>query len=192
MTELLNLDTVCVFLHCKNWFSELKYSGFPYLENKKCVRQCENISLDEQSLADLKRYIGEDYRIEWILDDLPAGSFLDPDDRTKLEPGFQIGYSSDVGTFLYNHVEITILYTRTSSDAQNDESVLITGFRVSPRSVNWGDRTPCGTENIPNEALEIKSGMPAVAYTYSVEWREAPDSVCLGFNFFNLYADLYF
>jgi transmembrane 9 superfamily member 2/4 len=95
------------------------------------------------------RAIDEDYRVHWILDNLPVGTFESAD---SFQRGFPVGYVVRGGTFtkyyINNHIRIFVQYhddTTTSFDDIDLEKGLskakIIGFHVVPFSIRheWKD-----------------------------------------------------
>eukprot|EP01136_Pigoraptor_vietnamica_P040472 Opistho-1_new@12423 len=126
-----------------------------------------------------RRRIKEEYRINWLLDNLPAAMSITLKDNTqRFVQGFPIGHvdaHDDVeDVYLFNHANIRIKY---NEDASAFEGYRVVGFEVRPESIATdqvklvgdgecelpdGDRNPFLLPNKDNE-----NGMPVV-WTYSV------------------------
>lgn len=139
------------------------------------------------------RAIEEDYRVHWIVDNLPVGTYTN--DPVTREPvytrGFPVGFKTGSGKknkhYLYNHIRIVISY-HDASGTSSEEGSHIVGFRVEPMSIHhlWeggGDVVPgvtvLSTCNAMNQAVNDPTTYmsvdkaDAVVFTYDVKWEKS-------------------
>lgn len=67
------------------------------LKDVTCATQC-SVTLTDEMASLIARLTSEEYKAEWILDDLPSGSlYTKSNDPTKrfIIPGFKLGNFSD-------------------------------------------------------------------------------------------------
>lgn len=123
--------------------------------------------------------IDQDYRVHWILDNLPASTVLadrhEPSREYQVR-GFPVGFKDETRHFLFNHVRLVL-----SLYQESPESFSIVGFRVEPFSVNhqWEDETrssllTCNeafpVSHDPTNYLSVDAATEAV-FTYDVDWE---------------------
>jgi len=156
-----------------------------------CQLLCKQ-SYDVEQAALFATKIGEDYRVNWIVDNLPAATrVVEPalgssPSRiiTIYERGFPLGFrgaESIPGTsagvnYVYNHHRIVLKY-HTEPDAF--EGARIVGFEVEPFSVQHepagaggGLSTCSGTRPVTHSAApQPVSGPQTVYWTYDVRWE---------------------
>lgn len=139
-----------------------------------CETLC-TISMTVSQATWMSSLINNDYKVEWYLDNLPGATPFrtTAQGKKQYEPGFKLGYIDDEtkNTYLYNHMNIAILYSHESAV---DETSRIVGFEVYPKSIDSKDRTGCpaaiSEEMTPQH---IKDGETVnVIYTYSIEFRQ--------------------
>jgi transmembrane 9 superfamily member 2/4 len=119
--------------------------------SKRCQVACMKSKLSKNSAEGFIRAIDEDYRVHWILDNLPVGTFESDD---SFQRGFPVGFTVQDGKttkrYINNHIRIVVQYhddTTASFDEMDLEKGLskakIIGFHVVPFSVHheWGDQT---------------------------------------------------
>ncbi|KAG9285716.1 hypothetical protein G9A89_002283 [Geosiphon pyriformis] len=143
--------------------------------NKECLVVCaKDLNAGESMRA--KQLIKKDYRVEWIVDNLPGATAYPTADgkQRQYEVGFNLGQTedkrNDKTAYLNNHFAIKILYEKKDNDPNG---YLIVGFEVEPYSINaLKNICPDKPENSKNEKLEVGNGSVSVTYSYSVEWIE--------------------
>ncbi|KDO35395.1 hypothetical protein SPRG_00245 [Saprolegnia parasitica CBS 223.65] len=167
-----------------------------FLENKQCQVLCTE-SYTKKQIKKFATMIKEQYRMNWIVDNLPVSSKRD--DMTEL--GFPLGTFNkefDLAPRLNNHVTIRISYNNmvdmTSGPSPNQGRIV--DFEVIPYSYDYKESftikdskplrmdicSPSTKEHpelyLPNpkdddtkEATDAKS-TTTVYWTYSVEWNE--------------------
>lgn len=128
---------------------------------KTCAVACAT-QLSKDDVASFTHAIDEEYRVHWIVDNLPVGSYETNVDGEKVfRRGFPVGFTSELDPasktptylqrYLNNHIRIIIQYhdntlDETSKEMQLKEDVpvapaKIVGFRVEPMSIHhtWND-----------------------------------------------------
>ncbi|KAJ3202373.1 hypothetical protein HK099_001878, partial [Clydaea vesicula] len=138
-----------------------------------CEVLCTTQSLPALELSFAKQLIALEYKVEWIVDDLPAATanmFSVANKKVKeYEMGFLLG-SYDEKTdkaYLNNHVHLKFLYEN------KDDLKYIVGFEVVTGSVDYGNNA-CSDDFLKLPPLEIGEDnlIKAITYTYSVSWHE--------------------
>ncbi|RUP50319.1 Endomembrane protein 70-domain-containing protein [Jimgerdemannia flammicorona] len=134
-----------------------------------CTKLCTK-NLTAQDATDAKRFIREDYKVEWIVDNLPgAVVYVTTDSKVRsYVAGFPLGkYDPETDkAYINNHVNIKILYETKVEDPKDR---LIVGFEIYPVSYK-GDGCP---QTIDHEKQEVENQKTTVKYTYSVKWEES-------------------
>ncbi len=147
------------------------------------------------------RAIDDDYRVHWMVDNLPVGTFTTSnlDRESYFQRGFPVGFTTTNSNkhFLYNHIRIIIQY-HDDKDFELlgvDESTTtkIVGFRVEPMSIRhtWDGMnqdkpfvpgqtvlSTCNAMNAPvhdsKSYLSVdKTADGLVAFTYDVLWEKS-------------------
>jgi transmembrane 9 superfamily member 2/4 len=119
---------------------------------KTCEVACMKSKISKASAETFIKAIDEDYRVHWILDNLPVGTFRSSDQ--VFERGFPVGFSirdgKTIRRYINNHIRIVIQYhddTITSFDEMDlnkgPSKAKIIGFQVVPYSIHhkWSDDT---------------------------------------------------
>lgn len=171
--------------------------------DERCKVVCRVTGLTAEQTKSLHDAVADEYRVNMILDNLPAAvrsSRVDAstgESRTHYERGFPVGFvavddaSGARKTYVHNHAGFKILFHR---DADTDLARIV-GFEVIPASVkhrhgSWDERDPrletCSAENHP---LTDSSGAPRdpasvapqavevgeeIVFTYDVTFEESP------------------
>ncbi|KAG0230692.1 Transmembrane 9 super member 4 [Actinomortierella wolfii] len=136
-----------------------------------CKELCrKSVSADDAALA--SNFISNDYRVEWIVDNLPgATKYSSADDqarsRKRYRTGFPLGVVKYGKTNINNHVTIQINY-QVKEDSPNERYIV--GFEVSPYSIDSGDECPTGVKDVGYQSVSDKP--VEIVYTYSVKWHE--------------------
>ncbi|KAI2492743.1 Nonaspanin (TM9SF) [Fragilaria crotonensis] len=118
----------------------------PYVLAMKKDAYCEQLCVSHLGSPELKGVssshnkvvsaIRKNYHNNWIVDNLPAASRVKSDDEipTRYGGGFPIGYVSekDNMTYIYNHVNIEIMYHPVETDS---DKYRIVRFTVEPLSI---------------------------------------------------------
>ncbi|KAF9165409.1 hypothetical protein DFQ26_000154, partial [Actinomortierella ambigua] len=137
----------------------------------KCKALCrKSVSADDAALA--SSFISNDYRVEWIVDNLPgATKYAAADDqarsRKRYKTGFPLGNVKYGKTNINNHVTIQINY-QVKENSPNERYIV--GFEVSPYSIDGEDECPEGAKDVGYQVLSDKP--VDISYTYSVKWVE--------------------
>ena len=137
--------------------------------------------------------ISEDYRVNWIVDNLPAATrVVEPGSAnapsriiTIYERGFPLGFkgSAEIGgtvegaAYIYNHHRLVFKYHIDSSF----DGARVVGFEVEPFSVKHTLETVEGTERlttcskqkpVTHEMTPQEAGVSSdVLWTYDVRWE---------------------
>jgi len=143
--------------------------------------------------------IEDDYRVHWIVDNLPASTLL----TNKLDPqrpyhvrGFPVGFKQEDASgkaqhFLFNHVKIVVSVHRSTEGTGGEgaaERVRVVGFRVEPYSIkhSYDASQPFSTKetqlttcsatrpaaNDPSNYQRVDAA-GEVVFTYDVEWEDS-------------------
>jgi len=153
------------------------------LQNTDCKFLCQ-IHMDKKTMAQLRHLIDEEYRVHWLLDNLPVAVFNDG----YVTRGYPVGFVAPASLstiagkhFLYNHVKIIVRY---NAKPERFEGVRIVGFEVVPYSVRHDYEgsivdentkfTTCPVEYDPN-SISFQSVEEAynVIFTYDVRWEQS-------------------
>eukprot|EP01088_Endostelium_zonatum_P006012 TRINITY_DN18119_c0_g1_i1.p1 TRINITY_DN18119_c0_g1~~TRINITY_DN18119_c0_g1_i1.p1 ORF type:complete len:641 (+),score=106.76 TRINITY_DN18119_c0_g1_i1:168-1925(+) len=153
------------------------------MDEVPCSVLCEtNLTREDVNL--FRKRIQQEYRVHWIVDNLPSATITDPDQEIY-EAGFPVGEITEDKElyFLNNHVAITIYY--------HQDPALYTGYRIVRFAVkassiahspdyNRDDPTsypktcplPKSPETHPTPlVLPANSNGTRVIFTYSVQWN---------------------
>jgi len=174
----------------------------PYLlEAKKtvdCRVVCPPQVYTKAQLEDFADKIVQEYRVHWIVDNLPAATkkvLTGPDGETMTvyEAGFPLGEMIPVSVekpeetipAINNHVDMTILY---HEDEERFRGMRVVGFEVKARSIQhateWTDKdkdpftypetcAPGNKQPISPQYVNQKKNT-TIVWTYSVKWEESP------------------
>jgi transmembrane 9 superfamily member 2/4 len=117
-------------------------------EPKSCEIACI-VSLNKASAESFTKAIDEDYRIHWIVDNLPVGIQGEDSFQRGFPVGFKVGEGDATKRYLNNHVRIIIQYHDNElAEGELEGSSKIVGFRVEPYSVRHATPPPVsGTKN---------------------------------------------
>jgi transmembrane 9 superfamily protein 2/4 len=139
-----------------------------------------------QQASELKTFgerIGQEYRVQWLLDNLPAAMkklTIDASGKTTTvyDLGFPLGYKGkDDKYYLHNHVNIKVLYNQDESNQKR-----IVGFEVDPESIAF-PYDPSNPDSVPSGCSRIHHGVSDppqtvsldsetwITWTYSVKWE---------------------
>jgi len=134
------------------------------------------------------RFVDDDYKAQWIVDNLPAATKeYDPNNPGVIffGRGFKIGFRDDSGAdvayYIYNHVRIKIMHTQPNEDGEH----LIVGFEVEPFSKRhtWNvfeefsenvQLDSCNANNpIAMDDRDFQRIDEEIVFTYDVVWMES-------------------
>ena len=144
------------------------------MENQTCKALCTEEAFDEPSAKFVNRKIWHNYRLNWLVDGLPAGQvYRNPEANTEfVVRGFPLGRIEGRKPYLNNHYDILLDYHK----AENGGNYRVVGVLVMPSSrrdssVSSDGKADCGD---PRQPLELdENGKTTVTWTYSVYWRES-------------------
>ena len=173
------------------------------------------VTIDERNLYWMQALIRDNYKIDWVVDDLPAGIVhLSTDSLRKYySAGFPIGYRESDGAtmesyYVYNHVSLVVQYRRAGDRGYGPELV-VTGFEAYPRSIQYGDwnmtsnttfdarvstpRLELALAEKPSQTVD-PGGVEAthqfsIPYTYSIYYVEDSDDHIGWLNRWDRYLD---
>ena len=153
------------------------------------------MSLKRNKRALFEHAIDNDYRVHWIVDNLPVGTLSYVGQTPTFSRGFPVGFTTGNGKdrkrFLNNHVRIIIQYHDDVDSfiegSAEEQTTKIVGFRVEPMSIRhqWEGRefvagttvlTTCNAMTPPS--YDPKNYLPVenlntIVYTYDVFWEKS-------------------
>eukprot|EP01098_Paradermamoeba_levis_P002333 TRINITY_DN1273_c0_g1_i1.p1 TRINITY_DN1273_c0_g1~~TRINITY_DN1273_c0_g1_i1.p1 ORF type:complete len:624 (+),score=162.27 TRINITY_DN1273_c0_g1_i1:757-2628(+) len=139
-------------------------------------------SYDSEQAKLFSDKIAEDYKISWLLDNLPAAikkTYQDANgDKVAYEEGFPLGQKAegtdDKSTFLNNHVDLKILFHEVPTQTK----LRIVGFEVEPDSIKYNlnniEQTCSQRGAAAKQLISPQEKNTTVAWTYSVTWEQSP------------------
>ena len=104
-------------------------------QDEACVALCRK-QHSKTEIAFFKQMIDAEYRVHWLLDNLPVA--VRNDELGYVSRGYPVGFVSTSGKkkqsqhYLFNHVRIIVRYSEEESEF---EGVRIVGFEVVPFSI---------------------------------------------------------
>jgi len=161
--------------------------------SKSCEVACA-VKLRKSDQTAFIRAIDEEYRVHWIVDNLPVGMYSTLENSHEISfvrgfpVGFHVGKKRELKHYLYNHIRIIIQY---HDDADilygTDITSKIVGFRVEPLSIKHtydGDTfTPGSTPlktcgdlkegDIDTKDYQSVDKLDTVIFTYDVVWEKS-------------------
>lgn len=156
---------------------------------KECETLCEK-KVTKKDLKRAKELIEKDYRVEWIVDNLPGATTLISPDKTSRYylTGFKLGdVDQKTGkVYLNNHFFLVIRY-REAHPGSDDSRNLIVGFEIYPQSVSL-DSKACPsqkTDDFNFQVIDDTKDEDTIRYTYSVHWM--PDNNAEWANRWDMY-----
>jgi len=153
-------------------------------ESTSCTILCKTEELQPLELSFAKQLVSLEYKVEWIVDDLPAAivrTFSVSNKKSKqYEMGFLLGSYDEQSdrAFINNHVHLKFMYET------KDDVKFIVGFEAIAGSVDYGNEVcpndlsklpPLEVGEFSNKAEGGKSDTAvskSITYTYSVSWHE--------------------
>jgi len=127
-------------------------------KNTLCNRLCE-VTLDEKQKDQFRSFIGDQYMVNWIIDNMPSATrYKSEQGQDLVQNGFPIGYEKAGRFYIHNHFQLKVKYHR---NAETYVGSRIVGFEVTPES-----RKDCREDQ---GAMEV-DGKGPVKYTYDVTW----------------------
>ena len=167
-------------------------------ENKECEVLC-TVQLKKEDQSAFVRAIDDEYRVHWIVDNLPVAVRSESSDAQEVfERGFPVGFHTgkkgkDVTLnrhYINNHVRIIIQYhdddapMDASTQSANEITAKIIGFRAESRSIKHSavgatsGKTlgSCAKQNQEESSYQsVDTVGDTVVFTYDVIW-EATDT----------------
>lgn len=143
------------------------------MQNETCKALCGEQQFDKRSAEFVNRRIWQNYKLNWLVDGLPAGQLFKTETEAQfVVRGFPLGKKDGGKAYLNNHYDILLDYHQ----AENGDNYRVVGVLVIPSSrrdsASLGDgKAECGD---PRQGLELdENGRTKVTWTYSVYWRES-------------------
>ncbi len=143
------------------------------LENETCKALCAEKEFDTPSAKFVNRRIWQNYKLNWLVDGLPAGQpYINPASNKELVVrGFPLGVIDKGKPYLNNHYDILLDY----HEAENGGNYRVVGVLVEPSSRRDSKSVSKGKAECEKlEPLELnEDGRTRVTWTYSVYWRKS-------------------
>jgi transmembrane 9 superfamily protein 2/4 len=143
------------------------------LENETCKALCADKEFDTPSAKFVNRRIWQNYKLNWLVDGLPAGQpYVNPASNKELVVrGFPLGVIDKGKPYLNNHYDILLDY----HEAENGGNYRVVGVLVEPSSRRDSKFVSKGKAECEKlEPLELnEDGRTRVTWTYSVYWRKS-------------------
>jgi len=164
-----------------------KATTSPYELKMKVDESCVFLCRKELKLDHLKTFrhmIDYDYRVHWLLDNLPVA--VRNEDLGFVSRGYPVGYVVELGNnkkqhYLYNHVRIIIRYSELPDEFTGSR---IVGFEVVPSSIKhtYADQSKNADKDTvltsctnPGDGVtgQLVSGkdVQEIIFTYDVKWE---------------------
>lgn len=158
-------------------------------EPKTCEIACI-VSLTKNAADAFINAVDEEYRIHWIVDNLPVGVQNEDYFQRGFPVGFKIGEGPTAKRYLNNHVRIVIQYhDNAQEEGEEVGTTKIVGFRVEPLSIhhtasledvkkasssagNVQAQNSCSNAEKSKNYQQIKKG-ENIVFTYDVVWQES-------------------
>ena len=119
-------------------------------QEKACEVLCA-VQLSKDQSIQFVRAIDDEYRVHWIVDNLPVGVHATtPTGADTFERGFPVGFhtgkNGDASSrhYINNHIRIIVQYADDElqdGDEEEDRTSKIIGFRVEPKSLAHEDQS---------------------------------------------------
>mmetsp|Transcript_135274 Transcript_135274/g.201175 ORF Transcript_135274/g.201175 Transcript_135274/m.201175 type:complete len:626 (+) Transcript_135274:22-1899(+) len=161
-----------------------KIENSPYILEAGIPAPCKvlctvpKLGADEMKL--FEKRIKQNYRVNWILDNLPAATRktlidFNGEKSYTYETGFPLGTVEGDVAYLNNHVSMKILY-HTAPDFVGRR---IVGFEVEPQSIKHSDFDKSNPAATPDtcfrplqwQVVSEENAGDDIVFTYSVEWE---------------------
>ena len=164
--------------------------NFRFKEDKKCEMICDKTyTKDNDALKFLKHGMMFSYEHHWIIDNMPVAWCYEIQNGAKYcNPGFPVGcyvtpagkakdacvisdkYSQASTYYVFNHVDITIIYHSGENEAWSGARLV--QAKVEPKSIKDSDKNDCSAEGEPLGIPRLlESGEVRIPYTYSVTFK---------------------
>lgn len=157
--------------------------------DEACIVLCRKTH-KKAEIAMFKQMIDEEYRIHWLLDNLPVA--VRNDELGYVSRGYPVGFVATTQTskkpqhFLFNHVRIIVRYSEIHEDFAGAR---IVGFEVIPFSIKheYEDKDKFDKEHTvlntcnqfnpaqynPQAFQSVENADEEVVYTYDVKWERS-------------------
>lgn len=117
---------------------------------RSCEVACMKSKINKVAVDNFIKAIDEDYRVHWILDNLPVGVVRDQSFERGFPVGFSVREGKNVRRYINNHIRIVVQYhddvASSFDEVDYDKGISkakIIGFHVIPLSIRhkWNDDT---------------------------------------------------
>lgn len=149
-------------------------------QNETCKSLCSR-TYDPIRLKFIKKRVEQGYKINWLVDGLPAGQQMEDyqDGSIFYTPGFDLGAVNEDGSVLFhNHYNIFVEYHNVkretvTNDGQTHSRVV--GVIVQPESKGYapGEEPDCDSVNKQIYLTDDNLDGIDVQFTYSIYWIES-------------------
>jgi len=144
--------------------------------NFRCMVVCDPVTITPAHQAKFDEYIGEEYQMTMLLDNLPVS--MVSSDSASFSIGFPLGVKDGKGHYINNHLHFTVKYQPLAPNAQGEVPKRVVAFTVRPSSVKHtvsGASVSSCTDNFNPELLSPQSTTPgsALVFSYGVSWEES-------------------
>lgn len=152
-------------------------------KNSSCEVLCTR-KVTEKDIETLVGYIKQDYRMEYIVDNLPGATVMAApnahSDEFIYEVGFPLGFYDEQAkqANLYNHVFLKLFYRHTKEDSIEDKSFVIVGFEIVPASFKPKEDKCVSSVEETRALFKLNDDVHQITYSYSVQWIEDRSRVC--------------
>ncbi|KAL2111389.1 hypothetical protein VUR80DRAFT_10172 [Thermomyces stellatus] len=149
-------------------------------QNETCKSLCSR-TYDPIRLKFIKKRVEQGYKINWLVDGLPAGQQMEDyqDGSIFYTPGFDLGAVNEDGSVLFhNHYNIFVEYHNVkretvTSDGQTHSRVV--GVIVQPESKGYGPGEEPDCDSVNKQIYLTDDNLDGidVQFTYSIYWIES-------------------
>mmetsp|Transcript_11630 Transcript_11630/g.19074 ORF Transcript_11630/g.19074 Transcript_11630/m.19074 type:complete len:621 (-) Transcript_11630:107-1969(-) len=143
------------------------------LVNEKCKPLC-TVQLMKEQKDKFKKFIDEDYLVNWMVDNLPAATRLagQGGDGFTYMDGFPIGFEQNQQYYIHNHVTLDLKYHKQPDEF---EGYRVVGFEVEPHSRVQDVREEDGklVATCKDNGPPLDLNRDEIAFTYDVQWSES-------------------
>jgi len=185
--EILRGDRIESSLYEVKMLEKVDCRAINDLEHVKNPEECTYPK--NEHIKELAKRVKEEYKVQWIMDNLPAAVVKTQNNVKQYDTGFNLGFMDGQIPCINNHASINVVYGE-----EKDGSYVIIGFEVTPESrrykaSNWqtmsaeDKKTKC-----PDIDEETDGGLMKLDYddkkekddkkdiilwTYSVAWEKS-------------------
>jgi len=149
---------------------------------------CQTLCSKKYTAKELKQFeerVLDEYRVHWMVDNLPAATRVkasqEMEEEYSYQRGYPLGYVENGKAYVHNHVRILMKYRQSIDNTY--EGSRIVGFEVEPYSINHKTSDsrhkscaflsmehPERHQNTDAQSLDESAGSEIV-WTYDVKWE---------------------